>query len=191
MDHNNHHLKNSLITDDQLILVDQDDHILGYQEKSTCHQGEGKLHRAFSIFIFNNQKELLLQKRSQKKRLWPLFWSNSVCSHPRKGETILDAACKRVEVELGVPIEPPLTYLFKFQYQAFFKDIGSENELCSVLIGKWNKTIHPNPDEIADWKYINLTDLDKDINKSPHLYTPWFKMEWEHIKKKHLKDLDF
>jgi isopentenyl-diphosphate delta-isomerase len=171
-----------------LILVDAEDNVLGYETKENCHLGKGRLHRAFSIFIFNGSKELLLQKRSALKPLWPLYWSNSVCSHPRRGETDLEAAHRRLKEEIG--IETPLQFLFKFQYRASFKDIGSENELCSVYIGKSDGPIVANPGEIAEWKYIDLEELDRDIKAHPEMYSPWFKMEWQRIRKSHMKAVE-
>jgi isopentenyl-diphosphate delta-isomerase len=173
------------MTGDYLILVDAEDNVLGYETKETCHQGKGKLHRAFSIFIFNRNKELLIQKRSSLKPLWPLYWSNSVCSHPRQGEADLDAAHRRLKEEIG--IKAPLQFLFKFQYRASFKGIGSENELCSVYIGKTGVPITANRQEIDQWRYINLEELDRDIKTRPEIYTPWFKMEWQRIRQNHMK----
>lgn len=169
-------------SDDLLILVDGDDNILGYETKEKCHQGEGLLHRAFSIFIFNRNKELLIQKRSGLKPLWPLYWSNSVCSHPRKGESDLEAAHRRLKEEINIDV--PLRFLFRFQYQASFKEVGSENELCSVYIGITEAPIRANPEEIAEWKYIDLEELDRDMEAHPDVYTPWFKIEWQRIKKR-------
>jgi isopentenyl-diphosphate delta-isomerase len=174
--------------DDYLILVDVEDNVLGYETKEKCHQGKGILHRAFSIFIFNNSLKLLVQKRSALKPLWPLYWSNSVCSHPRKGEADLEAAHRRLKEEIC--IETPLQFLFKFQYQASFKDIGSENELCSVYIGKTDVPIVANPEEIDQWNYINLEELDRDIQAHPEMYTPWFKMEWQWIRKSHMRAVE-
>jgi isopentenyl-diphosphate delta-isomerase len=173
--------------DENLILVDAQDNVLGYETKENCHRGKGKLHRAFSIFIFNRNKELLIQQRSALKPLWPLYWSNSVCSHPRKGEADLDAAYRRLKEEIS--IETPLQFLFKFQYQASFKGVGSENELCSVYIGTTDAPIVANPGEIAAWRYIDLAELDRDIKAHPEIYTPWFKMEWQRIRENHLKEL--
>ncbi|MCP4370512.1 MAG: isopentenyl-diphosphate Delta-isomerase, partial [Deltaproteobacteria bacterium] len=171
-----------------LILVDENDNILDYENKETCHQGEGLLHRAFSIFIFNDQQQALIQKRSAEKLLWPLYWSNSVCSHPRKGESYEEATVRRLQEELG--IETLLKFLFTFQYQARFKDIGSENELCSVYIGKANGIIRANPSEIAEWKNIGFEELNQDIQVHPHLYTPWFRMEWERIQRDHRFEIE-
>jgi isopentenyl-diphosphate delta-isomerase len=173
---------------DLLILVDKGDNILGYEEKEKCHLGKGMLHRAFSILIFTSSGRLLLQKRSTVKPLWPLFWSNSVCSHPRKGEDYIEAAQRRLKEEIGV--ETPLRLLFKFQYQAPFKTIGSENELCAVFIGKSNEPVDINLQEIAEYRYIALEELEKELKIHPNVYTPWFKMEWQCIRQNHMKDID-
>ena len=121
-----------VVSDDTelLILVDSSDRETGQLDKSACHDGEGQLHRAFSVFIFNDAGELLIQQRAADKRLWPSFWSNSCCSHPRAGEAIDDAAERRCQQELGIAAS--LTFLYKFEYQAAYEDIGSERELCSV-----------------------------------------------------------
>lgn len=167
-------------SEDRLILVDADDNILGYDDKAACHRGDGKLHRAFSVFIFNSAGEVLMQKRSALKPLWPLYWSNSVCSHPRKGEADMDAAHRRLKEEIA--IDAPLQFLFKFQYQARYKDVGSENELCSVYIGRSDQTITANPDEIAEFRYIEPAVLDKEVAARPEEFSPWFKMEWKRIR---------
>lgn len=164
---------------EKLILVDENDNILGYKSKIECHTGYGILHRAFSIFIFNDKNQLLLQKRSNHKLLWPLFWSNSCCSHPRKGEDYNTAIHRRLDEELGIHTE--LKYLFKFQYRATFEDKGSENELCSVYIGRSNDPIIVNENEIAEWKFIEIEQMEKEMEEHPENFTPWFKMEWEKI----------
>ncbi|MDH3353118.1 MAG: isopentenyl-diphosphate Delta-isomerase [Nanoarchaeota archaeon] len=169
---------------DELILVDEKDQEIGYKGKLACHIEKGLLHRAFSIFIFNSKKELLIQQRAKEKMLWPLFWSNSCCSHPRKGEAIENAAARRLVEECGIACE--LKYIYKFQYSAQFKDEGSENEVCSVFIGKSNTEINPNPDEIKDYKWIKVDNLLKNIKTNPELYTPWFKLEIAELKKRKL-----
>lgn len=177
MSENNHVVS---FEDEPLILVNEADEIMGYKPKLECHQGEGILHRAFSIFIFDDQKELLLQKRSEKKWLWPLYWSNSVCSHPRKGESMEIATQRRLEEEIGFSV--PLIYLYKFQYHARYESRGSEKELCSVYIGKYNGPVHANENEIAEWKFVNTDDLEKDLSLNSNRYSPWFKMEWKRIR---------
>src|SRR5258707_10584971 len=116
-----------------LILVDEADREVGHLSKAECHHGRGILHRAFSLLIFNGDGELLLQQRAASKRLWPLYWSNSCCSHPRRAESMETAIHRRLREELGVRCR--LEFLFKFQYQAQFDAAGAEQELCSVFIG--------------------------------------------------------
>lgn len=171
-----------------LILVDARDNIIGYENREKCHEGEGLLHRAFSIFIFNDDGQLLVQKRSAEKPLWPLHWSNSACSHPCKGESYDEATVRRLNEELG--FETSLQLLFKFQYQARFKNIGSENEMCSVYIGKANGIVQADPKEIAEWKYIDRETLNKDMMTRPQIYTPWFKMEWDRIQRHYRVDIE-
>lgn len=167
---------------DELILVDRDDNVVGYHSKKHCHDGEGLLHRAFSIFLFNTRGELLLQQRSPAKRLWPSTWSNSCCSHPRRGEGMLKAAHRRLHEELSVAAD--LRFLYKFRYQARYSDLGSEHELCSVFVGKINGAdIFPNKNEILAWRYVEPTQLDAEIQNNPDAFTPWMKMEWEQVKK--------
>jgi isopentenyl-diphosphate Delta-isomerase len=168
---------------ERLILVDSDDNILGYKSKAECHDGDGILHRAFSLFIFNVKNELIMQQRAADKRLWPLIWSNSCCSHPREGETYEYATQRRLKEELGLDAE--LFYLYKFQYHAHWENEGSEKELCSVYIGKSNSQPFVNETEIADWKWISRDELNRDVENNPHIYSPWFKMEWKEIQKRY------
>ncbi|GAB4334507.1 MAG: isopentenyl-diphosphate Delta-isomerase [Calditrichia bacterium] len=173
--------------DEKLILVNPADEVIGYKDKAACHVGEGILHRAFSVFIFNRHGELLLQQRSALKPLWPLFWSNSCCSHPRKGEDLEIATQRRLKEELG--FTTPLKYLFKFQYQARFNEKGSENELCAVLIGKYDHDPVVNDNEIAAWRWISIDKMEEEMETHPEQFTPWFKMEWERIRREHWEDI--
>ena len=157
-----------------LILVDEEDNEIGYEEKVACHLGEGKLHRAFSIFIFNDKNELLIQKRSDKKMLWGGFWTNSCCSHPRKGESLEEATHRRLKEELGFDCK--LKQIFKFPYHAKFRDIGSEREIDHVFVGRYSGVVNPNPEEVSDWKWISIEDLKRDVEENSDKYTPWFKI---------------
>src|ERR1700716_2473018 len=132
--------------EDSLILVDEADHGVGHLSKALCHEGRGILHRAFSLLIFNGSGELLIQQRSASKRLWPLFWSNSCCSHPRRAETMEAAVQRRLHEERG--LRCPLHFLFKSQYQAQFDATGAENELCSVFVGRSTGPVKADRDEI-------------------------------------------
>jgi isopentenyl-diphosphate delta-isomerase len=169
---------------EELILVDENDREIGSEAKSTCHEGNGILHRAFSIFVFNREDELLLQQRSGSKPLWPLYWSNTCCSHPRLGETMEVAVSRRLEQELGFTC--PLTYLYKFKYQARFGDIGAENEYCWVYLGYYDGPVDPNVSEIADWRFIDIKSLNQELETQADSFTPWFKLEWSHIQQRYL-----
>jgi isopentenyl-diphosphate Delta-isomerase len=168
---------------DSLILVDESDRGVGHLSKLLCHQGRGVLHRAFSLLIFNGHGELLIQQRSASKRLWPLYWSNSCCSHPRSTET-LDAAIKRrLYEELG--LRCPLHFLFKFQYQAQFDETGAENELCSVFIGRSTDPVKINTDEILAWRWVGPDAIQAEMAGGAGNFTPWFMLEWSRIWRDH------
>jgi isopentenyl-diphosphate delta-isomerase type 1 len=138
------------------------------------------LHRAFSLFIFNPAGELLLQQRSAEKRLWPRFWSNSCCSHPRRGETMEVATERRLAQELGMT--STVHHLFTFRYQAPYLDLGSENEVCWVFAGLSDSPPRPNIHEIADVRWITADDLDREFLTQPEVFTPWFAMEWPRVR---------
>ncbi len=174
----------SLAEADTLILVDEADREIGHLSKARCHDGRGILHRAFSLLIFNAQGDLLLQQRSAAKRLWPLYWSNSCCSHPRRSENMDTAVHRRLYEELGVHC--PLQFLFKFQYQAQWDAHGAENELCSVYIGRTAETVRADPAEIAGVRWVRPEQLSEDMSRRrPGAFTPWFIMEWERIWSDH------
>jgi isopentenyl-diphosphate delta-isomerase len=166
--------------DELLILVDESDRVVGHLSKGACHDGEGVLHRAFSIFAFNRDGELLLQQRGSGKRLWPLFWSNSCCSHPRQDETMEEAVRRRLRQELG--LTSALQFLYKFQYQASYEDVGSENEICWVHIGVTDDQARANPNEIEDLRWVTPAQLDDEMAATPEIFTPWFQMEWERVR---------
>jgi isopentenyl-diphosphate Delta-isomerase len=166
--------------DEELILVDDQDRELGHLSKVKCHEGDGVLHRAFSLFVFNHDGKLLLQQRAAGKRLWPLSWSNSCCSHPRRGERMIEAVHRRLEQEVGIKAE--LDYLYKFRYQARYDAGGAEHELCWVYLGVSDEEPRPNRQEIADWCWISPARLDAELVSRAERYTPWFKMEWKRLR---------
>ncbi len=166
--------------DEALILVDESDREIGSLPKAECHEGDGVLHRAFSLFIFDLDGRLLLQQRSADKLLWPLYWSNSCCSHPRMGEAIDEAVHRRLDQELRMTSE--LHYLYKFQYQAHYEDLGSENELCWVYAGVSEDRARPNPTEVADHRWVTPAELDHEMMSRPETLTPWFRMEWRRVR---------
>jgi isopentenyl-diphosphate Delta-isomerase len=169
---------------DELILVDEADREIGYMDRARCHAGGGILHRAFSLLIFNGNGELLLQQRAPSKALWPLWWSNSCCSHPRRAERIESAARRRLREELGMSC--PLHFLFKFRYQAQFDSAGAEHELCSVFIGRSTERVAINPAEINAWRWIGPEALHAEMAAPDQgKFTPWFRLEWERLWREH------
>ncbi|MDA3922703.1 MAG: isopentenyl-diphosphate Delta-isomerase [Salinisphaera sp.] len=169
--------------DEPLILVDSDDNPLGYMPKAEAHVGEGVLHRAFSIFLFNSAGQVMMQRRAAGKQLWGGFWSNSCCSHPRRGEAIADAAVRRLREE--VDVDAAVTWLYKFEYHAQFGDVGAEHELCSVFAAHSDAAIAVNPNEVSEWAYMSPETLDAELADNPDRYTPWLKLEWPRIRQQH------
>lgn len=165
---------------EELILVDDKDKEIGYKSKADCHDGVGVRHRAFSLFLFNDDGELLLQQRGKEKRLWPGFWSNSCCSHPRRGESLPIATMRRLRDELNISAD--LEYVYRFCYEAFFSDAGSENELCHVFLGRVRGTIRPNDSEIESIRFITLKEMDAELGEYPERFTPWFRKEWQALR---------
>jgi len=170
-----------------LILVDEDDREIGYQSKADCHNRGGLLHRAFSLFVFNAAGDVLLQRRAPEKRLWPMYWSNSCCSHPRKGEVMSEAIQRRLFQELR--IRSDLNYLYKFQYDASYDDDGSERELCWVYAGTSQDRIRANRNEVADWRFVHPDELEYELLARPDQFTPWFKLEWPMVRNHYFSPL--
>jgi isopentenyl-diphosphate delta-isomerase len=167
-----------------LVLVDEADREVGYLSKAECHRGHGVLHRAFSLLIFNADGELLLQQRAPSKRLWPLYWSNSCCSHPRRAETMEAAIHRRLQEELG--LRCALHFLFKFQYRAQFDAAGAEQELCSVFIGRCGDPVSANRNEVLAWRWISPEALQAELaGPGADKFTPWFVLEWQRIWRDH------
>lgn len=171
-------------SDDDIILVDEQDNPVGHCPKLKAHQNGGRLHRAFSIFIFNARGELLLQRRAAGKYHFGGLWTNACCSHPRRGQTILDAARQRLREELG--FETELTETFSFTYRATDPASGlTEHELDHVLIGRFDGLPEPNPDEVAEWKWVTPAKLLADLNLHSNAFTPWFKLVVERVLAEH------
>ena len=156
-----------------VVLVNEQDQELGIMEKIQAHR-EGKLHRAVSVFIYNSKKELLLQKRAKGKYHSAGLWTNTCCSHPRPKESTLHAANRRLQEEMGIScaVEPA----FHFFYKAHLENSMIENELDYVFTGMTDAFPLPNREEVEDWKYIAIADLEDDIRIHPEKYTVWFKI---------------
>ena len=172
-----------------LIRVDEQDNEVGVLSKGRCHDGEGMLHRAFSVFLYSGDGQLLIQQRAADKRLWPLYWANSCCSHPRAGETMAEATERRIFEELGV--RAPLHFIYKFQYQARFGDAGSEHELCWVYVGRAESfQLQPNPSELAAWQYRDPEEVDRMMTDEQALIAPWFRLEWQALRGRYRKEVE-
>ena len=163
---------------EQVILVDEQDQPVGLMEKQAAHIGP-HLHRAFSVFVFNSKGELLLQQRALTKYHSPGLWTNTCCSHPRDGETVVEAAERRLREEMGMSCE--MHEVYTFIYQAPVGQGLTEHEFDHVLIGRSDTLPVVNTDEVASWKYMRLDDLKKDIELYPELYTEWFKITFEEM----------
>ena len=159
--------------EEYVILVDENDNPIGKEEKVKCHLPNGKLHRAFTAMIFNNEGKLLLTKRSEGKMLWPNDWDGTVASHPRESETYASSAERRMPEEIGISCK--MNYVNKFEYHVPYKDVGSENEICGTLIGTIDSFDESSmiKDEISEIKWINPDELKNELEHNRDVYCPW------------------
>ncbi len=168
--------------EEQVILVNEKDEQIGLMPKMEAHE-KALLHRAFSVFVFNDKNELMLQQRALHKYHTPGLWTNTCCSHQRNGESNIEAGKRRLMEEMGFVTE--LEESISFIYKAPFDNGLTEHEYDHILLGKYNNAPNINPDEVADWKWMALEDVKTDIAKNPELYTAWFKVIfdkfYEHI----------
>ncbi|CAL2107469.1 Isopentenyl-diphosphate Delta-isomerase 2 [Tenacibaculum sp. 190524A02b] len=158
---------------EQVILVDEQDNPIGLMEKIEAHE-KALLHRAFSVFTFNDKGELLLQQRAAHKYHSPLLWTNTCCSHQRDGETNIDAGKRRLQEEMGFVCE--LEEVFSFIYKAPFDNGLTEHELDHVMVGHFNDSPVINKEEVEAYKWMSLEAVKEDIAQQPDLYTEWFKI---------------
>ncbi len=157
--------------EEYVVLVDENDKEIGIEKKAIVHTSKTPLHRAFSLFLFNDKNELLLQQRSNEKTAWPLVWSNSCCGHPLPGESYKNAVLRRTCYELGIKLYS-LKKLSDYMY-CFTKDGIMENEICPVFVGFYDDMIRPNPLEVASVKWISWKDWLEETMKNPEDYSPW------------------
>ena len=161
------------MTEENVILVNEQDEPIGLMPKMEAHE-KAILHRAFSIFIMNDQKEIMLQQRAHHKYHSPLLWTNTCCSHQRVGETNLEAGKRRLFEEMGFSTE--LKELFHFIYKAPFDNGLTEHELDHVMIGSYNGAPTINMEEVEHWKWMKIEAVKADIALNPQIYTVWFKI---------------
>ena len=165
---------------EKVVLVDKSDKQIGLMPKLEAHQ-KGILHRAFSIFLFNSKNQILLQKRSLIKYHSAGLWTNTCCSHPRDGEDIIDAGKRRLYEEMGIKTE--LKKEFEFTYKEVLGNGLTEHEFDHVLIGNFNGNPILNKDEVEDWKWMSLEEIEKDINENQEDYTVWFVIAFDYFYK--------
>ncbi|WP_295829742.1 isopentenyl-diphosphate Delta-isomerase [uncultured Winogradskyella sp.] len=164
------------MNEEQVILVNEYDEQIGLMPKLEAHE-KAVLHRAFSVFVFNNKNELMLQQRALHKYHSPGLWTNTCCSHQRDGESNLQAGIRRLQEEMG--FVTPLKETISFIYKAPFDNGLTEHELDHIMVGSYEDAPIINPDEVADWKWMPLEDVKQDIDDNPQLYTAWFKIIFE------------
>ncbi len=169
-------------TKDYVVLVDKQNKVLGTAPKLATHNVNTPLHRGFSVFLFNSNGELLLQRRSRLKKTWPLVWSNSVCGHPMLDESGPDAAKRRLQFELGLDSDNIQIILPDFSYQAKMNGIV-ENELCPVMICFTDKKPIINIDEVENIQWINWQEFVNDVKENPGKYSPWCEEETKLLEK--------
>lgn len=162
--------------EDKVILVNEKDEEIGLMGKTEAHE-KGLLHRAFSVFIFNGENHLMLQKRAQDKYHSPGLWTNTCCSHQKQGETSIEAGKRRLQEEMG--FETELEEVMSFIYKAPFENGLTEHEYDYILTGKFDKDPNPNPEEVADFKWMPLEEVKNDIETNPEKYTVWFRIIFE------------
>ena len=156
-----------------VVLVNKEDEKIGLMPKMEAHE-KALLHRAFSVFVFNDNVELMLQQRAAHKYHSPLLWTNTCCSHQRDGESNVEAGRRRLQEEMGFSTE--LKEVFSFIYKAPFDNGLTEHELDHVMVGNYNDNPEINKDEVEDYKWMTLKDVKKDIEDNPDIYTEWFKI---------------
>ena len=162
--------------EENVVLVNENDEQIGLMPKMEAHE-KAVLHRAFSVFVMNDEGETMLQQRAAHKYHSPLLWTNTCCSHQREGETNVSAGKRRLQEEMGFVTE--LKELFSFVYKAPFENGLTEHELDHVMIGNYTEVPNINTDEVADWKWMKPENIKLDIQENPDSYTVWFKIIFE------------
>jgi isopentenyl-diphosphate delta-isomerase len=164
------------VTTEQVILVDEGDRELGASEKMRAHR-DGALHRAFSIFVFDAQGRLLLQKRAREKYHSGGLWSNTCCGHPRPGEPTPEAARRRLREEMNFECE--LTEVFSFIYRAELDNKLVEHEYDHVLVGRFDGEPSPAAAEVEDWRWVGVAELARDLRANPEGYSYWLRAAFD------------
>ncbi len=162
-----------------VVLVDEHNNQVGTAKKETVHTKNTPLHRGFSCFLFNSKNELLLTKRSSKKKTFPGVWTNTVCGHPAPGESAVEAAKRRLKEELGIKNYElrEIRKVAPYRYRFADKNGIVENEICPIVAGYTDVDPHPVKDEIEEWKWVKWEEFLSEIKSNPQPYSPWCKEE--------------
>lgn len=169
---------------EQVILVNEHDDEVGVMEKMEAHE-KALLHRAFSVFVFNQQNQLLLQQRAFAKYHSGGLWTNTCCSHPRPGETVEQAASRRLKEEMG--FETPLSKAFSFTYKAPFSNGLTEYEFDHVFTGVYDGSITINDNEVEAYAYYSFDEVAAMLEKDPQSFTVWFHIAFPKVRDWYLK----
>jgi isopentenyl-diphosphate Delta-isomerase len=164
----------------EVILVNERDEQIGTMPKMKAHR-EGLLHRAFSVFIFNRKGEMLLQQRAAHKYHSGGLWTNACCSHPSPGEETLQAATRRLQEEMG--FSTPMQKAFDFVYKSSYENGLTEFEFDHVFIGQYNETILPDKEEVSDYCFKPMEEIQSSLMSHPGKYTSWFGIAFPMLKK--------
>lgn len=167
------------MSEEQLILVNENDEPVGTMEKMEAHR-QGLLHRAFSVFIFDAKGKMLLQKRAAEKYHSSNLWTNACCSHPHPGETLQQAAARRLTEEMG--FTTPIQEVFSFTYKAPVGNYLIEHEFDHVFTGQYAGAIKANPREVADWCYKEMRSIQAELEQHPQMFTTWFAIAFPKIE---------
>ena len=164
---------------EEVVLVDENNSVLGTAPKDTVHTTNTPLHRGFSLFLFNSKNELLLTKRSAKKKAFPGVWTNSVCGHPAPGESVVEAAKRRIKDELGIMNDEvrDMKEIAPYRYRFADKNGIVENEVCPMLVAHSDVDPAPDQKEVEGWRWTRWEDFLKDLKKNPTIYSPWCREE--------------
>jgi isopentenyl-diphosphate delta-isomerase len=168
-----------------VVLVDGNDRQIGLEEKLHAHKNGAKLHRAFSIFIFNKKGETLLQQRAMGKYHSQGKWTNACCSHPMPGESVEDAAHRRLKEEMG--FDCALREVFSFTYRAEVGNGLTEHEYDHVLFGSYDGVVRPNKEEAMDHRWVSPEQLIQDVRRDPEAFTPWLRISLDRVVSAHMK----
>lgn len=162
---------------EEVVLVDEQNNEIGTAPKDTVHTKNTPLHRGFSVFIFNDKKELLVTRRAAVKKTFPGVWTNTVCGHPGKNEQIIASVRRRLQDELGLVVRDLVEVSSSYRYRFADKSGIVENEICPIFIGYTNDTPTPKSDEVDEWKWMKWEIFLRDIESNRDIYSPWAKEE--------------